>query len=321
MDPQAHADPGLRPPAAGPAIALIAHDARKQELLDLAARFRSELAGERLVATGTTRRMLAERLGLHLECVASGPRGGDLQIGALVAAGDVKLVVFLRDPLNPHPHEPDIQALFKVCDTHHVPLATNASTARLSLLALMRGDEPPLRAAAGHGPARAEAERAPASKTCEDERGAATMKILVGTDGSPTAARAVRVAARLAREVGGEVAVVTAYRQGGDARRRRARPGGTAAPHPQRSGPGKDVDSALAQARAICDDLGVEVESHAREGDPAGAILGMAREVDADLVVVGNRGMQGMRRLVGGSVPDRVSHHAPCNVMIVDTST
>lgn len=120
------------------AIALIAHDAQKPAMLGLVEGFRRALRGERLIATGTTGGLIAERTGLEVRCLASGPLGGDLQIGAEVAAGRVKLVVFFRDALSAHPHEPDIQALIKVCDIHHVPLATNRATARLCLEALTR---------------------------------------------------------------------------------------------------------------------------------------------------------------------------------------
>lgn len=117
-------------------IALIAHDAQKDELLEIVTAFREPLARERLVATGTTGVRIAEATGLDVRCVASGPHGGDLQIGAMVSTGEVKLVVFLRDPLSAHPHEPDVQALLKVCDVHDVPLATNRATAMLCLAAM-----------------------------------------------------------------------------------------------------------------------------------------------------------------------------------------
>jgi methylglyoxal synthase len=120
------------------AIALIAHDAQKEAILRLVVDSREALAGERLLATATTGRAVAEHAALAVECVASGPLGGDLQIGGRVAAGEVKLVIFLRDPLAAHPHDPDIQALMKVCDIHHIPLATNRATARLCLEALHR---------------------------------------------------------------------------------------------------------------------------------------------------------------------------------------
>jgi methylglyoxal synthase len=121
------------------AIALIAHDTRKEALVRLVRSHHDTLNGQRLVATGTTGRMLGDHTGLDVECLASGPLGGDLQIGARIAANEIDLVVFLRDPLNAHAHEPDIQALFKVCDVHDVPLATNPASAALCLHALACG--------------------------------------------------------------------------------------------------------------------------------------------------------------------------------------
>ena len=116
-----------------PLIALIAHDAKKLEMLDLVKEHLTHFAGTGLVATETTGRMLREQIGLDVRCVLSGPFGGDLQIGALVASGRIGLVVFLRDPLSAHAHDPDINALMKVCDVHRVPLATNVGSARLCL--------------------------------------------------------------------------------------------------------------------------------------------------------------------------------------------
>jgi methylglyoxal synthase len=121
-------------------IALIAHDGKKEELLELVHDHVLVLRDERLVTTNTTGRLIADRFGLDVERMASGPHGGDLQVGALVASGDVALVVFLRDPLASHPHEPDIQALMKICDVHRIPLATNAATAELCLVALGRNE-------------------------------------------------------------------------------------------------------------------------------------------------------------------------------------
>ena len=120
-------------------MALIAHDACKEDMLELAAEYREVLARERLVGTGTTGGLVAERTGLEVRRVISGPLGGDMQIGGMVAQHEVKLVLFLRDPLNAHPHDPDIQALMKICDVHNVPLASNLATARLCLDALGAG--------------------------------------------------------------------------------------------------------------------------------------------------------------------------------------
>jgi methylglyoxal synthase len=114
-------------------LALIAHDARKAALVELLRPYREVLAGLRLLATGTTGTRLGEELGLEVERVASGPEGGDVQIGARLVDGGVDALIFLRDPLTAHPHEPDIQALLKLCDTHDVPVATNRATARLLL--------------------------------------------------------------------------------------------------------------------------------------------------------------------------------------------
>jgi methylglyoxal synthase len=117
-------------------VALVAHDGRKHELLELVRSCLEELRLEHLVATEGTGRVVEETFDLEVEVVSSGPLAGDLQIGALVASGEVKLVVFLRDPLAAHPHEPDIQALMEVCDVHRVPLATNLATAMLCVHAL-----------------------------------------------------------------------------------------------------------------------------------------------------------------------------------------
>jgi methylglyoxal synthase len=116
-----------------PCIALIAHDRMKDRMVALAREFRTVLARHRLVATGTTGMRLRDEVGLEVECVLSGPLGGDLQIGARLAMGEVQFVVFLRDPMTPQPHEPDINALVRACDVHDVACATNVSTARLVL--------------------------------------------------------------------------------------------------------------------------------------------------------------------------------------------
>jgi methylglyoxal synthase len=117
-------------------LALVAHDEKKDDLIRLARQHRSTLARVHLIATSHTGTQLADELGLDVECVRSGPEGGDMQIGARIVAGDVDAVVFLRDPLTAHPHEPDIQALMKVCDVHGVPLATNVASAEILLRSL-----------------------------------------------------------------------------------------------------------------------------------------------------------------------------------------
>jgi len=118
-------------PRRGTVLALVAHDAKK--LLRLVRSHQRFLTGIDLLATGTTGALLAAEISVSIETMASGPRGGDLQIGARIAEGRVDALVFLRDPLTAHPHEPDIQALLKVCDVHDVPVATNVATAEILL--------------------------------------------------------------------------------------------------------------------------------------------------------------------------------------------
>jgi methylglyoxal synthase len=119
-------------------IALIAHDHKKDDMVVLAKEFAGFLSSCQLIATGTTGGRLQAEVGLQVECMLSGPMGGDLQIGARLAVGQVDAVVFLRDPMTPQPHEPDINALVRACDVHNVPCATNLSGGRLLLKALSR---------------------------------------------------------------------------------------------------------------------------------------------------------------------------------------
>lgn len=117
-------------------IALIAHDKKKDEMLDFVRQHQEILAAHRLIATATTGRLVHERAGLAVKTFLSGPLGGDQQIGALVATEQVDLVVFLRDPLTAQPHEPDISALLRICDVHNIPLATNRKSAHILLQSL-----------------------------------------------------------------------------------------------------------------------------------------------------------------------------------------
>jgi methylglyoxal synthase len=119
-------------------VALIAHDGKKQEMLELVRSHLDVLVECELIATGSTGTLVSEALGVPVRRVSSGPYGGDLQVGARVVEGELDLVIFLRDPLAAHPHEPDIQALMKVCDLHEVPLATNTATAALCLEAAFK---------------------------------------------------------------------------------------------------------------------------------------------------------------------------------------
>ncbi len=144
-------------------------------------------------------------------------------------------------------------------------------------------------------------------------------RIVVGTDGSETAGEAVRQAVDLAKLVGATLSIVSAY-----------------APVPERKvkdqlreappdvqyeiGPREDVNLVLDAAAAAARKEGIEVQTHPVEGDPAEAILNVAEETKADLIVVGNKGMTGARRFLLGSVPNNISHHAPCSVIIVRTT-
>ena len=112
-------------------IALIAHDEKKAALIAFVQRNREKFEKFGLIATNTTGTELRSMTGLPVTLMLSGPLGGDLQIGAMIAEGKIAAVFFLRDPLTAHPHEPDIAALMKVCDTHNVPLASNLATGEI----------------------------------------------------------------------------------------------------------------------------------------------------------------------------------------------
>lgn len=120
-------------------IALIAHNGKKDEMVMLANEFAPLLRQHTLMATGTTGGRLQDEVGLTVECLLSGPMGGDLQIGARLSTGLVDTVIFLRDPMTSQPHEPDINALVRACDVHNVPCATNVATARVLLGAMVKG--------------------------------------------------------------------------------------------------------------------------------------------------------------------------------------
>ncbi len=143
--------------------------------------------------------------------------------------------------------------------------------------------------------------------------------IVVGTDGSETATEAVRQAVALAGAVGAKVQVVSAY-EPVSPQRLREEYAQVPADLQWRVNPRAHVDATLGAAAEVAADAGVEVETHARQGDPADAILDVAEETGADLVVVGNKGMTGARRFLLGSVPNKISHHAPCSVLIIRTT-
>ncbi len=112
-------------------IALIAHDGKKADMVAFATFNREKLMDFNLIATATTGRLLIEKVGLDVECLLSGPHGGDAQIAARVAQGEVDAVFFFVDPLDKHPHDPDIQTLLRACNVHNVPIASNVATADL----------------------------------------------------------------------------------------------------------------------------------------------------------------------------------------------
>ena len=144
--------------------------------------------------------------------------------------------------------------------------------------------------------------------------------IVVGTDGSETADKAVREAAALASQLGASIDIVSAYAPNSN---QRLREEARQAPEDTqwRLTAREDVDAKLRDAQGIAEEAGVEdVSVHAREGDPADAILDVAEERGSDLIVVGNKGMSGAKRFLLGSVPNKVSHHAPCSVLIVRTT-
>ncbi|MGO8906294.1 MAG: universal stress protein [Solirubrobacteraceae bacterium] len=143
--------------------------------------------------------------------------------------------------------------------------------------------------------------------------------IVVGTDGSDTATQAVRQAIDLARSVDATLELVSAYEPVPAKRLREER---LEAPEDLQwaINPREDVDTTLEAAAALAREAGVDVNVYARQGDPADAILDVAEEREADLIVVGNKGMTGAKRFLLGSVPNKVSHHAPCSVLIIRTT-
>jgi nucleotide-binding universal stress UspA family protein len=143
--------------------------------------------------------------------------------------------------------------------------------------------------------------------------------IVVGTDGSDTATQAVRQAVDLAGAVGAKLQLVSAYAPVSGQRLREER---REAPEDLQwaINPREDVDQTLEAAASVAREAGVEVDLFPRQGDPADAILDVAEEQEADLIIVGNKGMTGAKRFLLGSVPNKVSHHAPCSVLIIRTT-
>jgi len=145
------------------------------------------------------------------------------------------------------------------------------------------------------------------------------QRIVVGTDGSDTATEAVRTAVELAKLSNAKLEIVSAYEPVPQSRLR-AEESGVSGDISHTINPREDVQFVLDKAAGEAKRENVEVVTHPREGDPADAILDVAEENDADLVLVGNKGMTGARRFLLGSVPNKISHHAPCDVWIVKTT-
>ena len=121
-------------------IALIAHDKKKDSMIQLAIKYQDVLACHDLCATGTTGTLVMGETGLKITRMKSGPLGGDQQIGSMIAEGKLDLVIFLRDPLTAQPHEPDVSALLRLCDVQNIPLATNVKSAQIMLDRLKDGN-------------------------------------------------------------------------------------------------------------------------------------------------------------------------------------
>jgi methylglyoxal synthase len=121
-------------------IALIAHDRKKDEMVNFIIAYETFFDDHQLYATGTTGTRIMDSTKLQIHRFMSGPLGGDQQIGAMVATNEMDLIIFLRDPLMAQPHEPDIIALLRLCDVQGIPCATNIATAEILVKALDRGD-------------------------------------------------------------------------------------------------------------------------------------------------------------------------------------
>lgn len=114
-------------------IALIAHDGKKAEMVAFVHQNKKKLAAHSLIGTATSSKLIEKETGLKIKAMLSGPQGGDLQIGSLVATNKVDMVIFFRDPLTAQAHDPDITALLRVCDVHNVAIASNPAGAKLFL--------------------------------------------------------------------------------------------------------------------------------------------------------------------------------------------
>ena len=124
-------------------IALIAHDSKKELMVQFCTAYCRILSQHKLVATGTTGKLISEATGLQIQRFLAGVQGGDQQIASRIACNEVDLLLFFRDPINAKPSEPNEMTLLRLCDVHNIPLATNIATAEVLIHGLERGDRPP----------------------------------------------------------------------------------------------------------------------------------------------------------------------------------
>ncbi|MBQ4120024.1 MAG: methylglyoxal synthase [Clostridia bacterium] len=121
-------------------IALIAHDTKKELMTQFCIAYCGILSKHNLIATGTTGKTVAEATGLNITSFLSGSQGGSQQIASRIGCDEIDMLLMFRDPLTPKPHEPDEQALLRLCDVHNIPVATNIATAEVLIHGLERGD-------------------------------------------------------------------------------------------------------------------------------------------------------------------------------------
>lgn len=121
-------------------VGLVAHDSKKKLMQNFCIAYRGILSRHSLYATGTTGRLIEEVTNLSVHKYLAGPLGGKQQLGAQIAQNDIDALIFLRDPTDAKPHEPDVNDVIKLCDMHNIPMASNLATAELIVLALDRGD-------------------------------------------------------------------------------------------------------------------------------------------------------------------------------------
>lgn len=121
-------------------VGLIAHDSKKKLMQNFCIAYRNVLSKHELYATGTTGRLVEEATGLRIHKYLAGHLGGQQQMAAQISNDELDMVIFLRDPEHPNPHEPNVNDVVKLCDTYNIPMATNIATAELLIMALMNGD-------------------------------------------------------------------------------------------------------------------------------------------------------------------------------------